>query len=505
MVELMHGEISLESTLDSGTRATFSIPFNKSQFPSGAPLVDIGALPVHLQPDVSVSGCASDDRSMKSAPQSPLEGGILTQAGRLRLSGSHGSQTPPQAAEPETEEVQKIDRKHTHVLVVEDKYRTSLLLILFCTDPLLSAINQQIALKTIKKFGFSVSAVWNGQEALDYLAQEPSPAHPRPDIILMDVQMPILDGYRATHIIRHHNRYTSIPGLRTTPIVAMTASAIQGDREKCKIAGMDDYLAKPVKGKTLETMLLKWATASKRMAHRTKPYSLIDQNIHENDGSCTSDASDPSSSNFNAATNSSSDHVNNKTAVRDLESSSALSRIESEGDQGLKRAEAEEKARSLRDDKLLAASSTNNHFNGLPTSSTLHQAHSSASRAQPAAALTVANISQLDRAHDPTGITSFSPPLHIPASLAAGGAGGHHRGQSSGDHSSLAVGRDSDSETASTVGSLRNLPSGNGDASGNAIGGIRGWARRRLGRNDSDRSQVTVTQGNVGTSEGEGN
>ncbi|KAL8866765.1 MAG: hypothetical protein Q9198_008765, partial [Flavoplaca austrocitrina] len=174
-----------------------------------------------------------------SLPQSPLEGGVLTQAGRLRMSDSHGSQTPPQAAEPETEEVQKVDRQNTHVLVVED-----------------NAINQQIALKTIKKFGFSVNAVWNGQEALDYLAQEPSPAHPRPDIILMDVQMPILDGYRATHIIRHHNRYTSIPGLRTTPIVAMTASAIQGDREKCKLAGMDDYLAKPVKGRTLETMLL---------------------------------------------------------------------------------------------------------------------------------------------------------------------------------------------------------------------------------------------------------
>lgn len=52
-----------------------------------------------------------------------------------------------------------------------------------------SQINQQIALKTIRKLHFSVNAVWNGQEALDYLAQEPSPTHPRPDIILMDVQV----------------------------------------------------------------------------------------------------------------------------------------------------------------------------------------------------------------------------------------------------------------------------------------------------------------------------
>lgn len=121
----MHGEISLESTLDSGTRATFSIPFNKSQFPSGAPLVDIGALPVHLQSDMSVSGCASDDRSTKSVPQSPLEG-ALTPAGRLRL---YGSQNPPQTAEQEAEELQKIDRKSTHILVVEDKYFSSALLI----------------------------------------------------------------------------------------------------------------------------------------------------------------------------------------------------------------------------------------------------------------------------------------------------------------------------------------------------------------------------------------
>jgi CheY-like chemotaxis protein len=52
-----------------------------------------------------------------------------------------------------------------------------------------SHINQQIALKTIKKLHFSVNAVWNGQEALDYLVQEFSPSHPRPDIILMDVQV----------------------------------------------------------------------------------------------------------------------------------------------------------------------------------------------------------------------------------------------------------------------------------------------------------------------------
>ena len=73
----------------------------------------------------------------------------------------------------------------------------------------------------------------------------------------MDVQMPVIDGYRATHLIRHHPPYKETSG--RIPIIAMTASAIQGDREKCMRAGMDDYIAKPVKGRTLEKALDRWA------------------------------------------------------------------------------------------------------------------------------------------------------------------------------------------------------------------------------------------------------
>jgi CheY-like chemotaxis protein len=135
-----------------------------------------------------------------------------------------------------------------------------------------SAINQTIALRTIRKLGYSVTAVWNGREALDYLlASAPSPngspgatpapadgdTHPFPDAILMDVQMPVIDGYRATHLIRHHPPYREMSG--RIPIIAMTASAIQGDREKCMRAGMDDYIAKPVRGGTLERALDRWA------------------------------------------------------------------------------------------------------------------------------------------------------------------------------------------------------------------------------------------------------
>ncbi len=75
---------------------------------------------------------------------------------------------------------------------------------------------------------------------------------------LMDVQMPVLDGYNATHVLRHHSPYSTMNAIRKIPIVAMTASAIQGDREKCERAGMDDYLAKPVKRPVLEKMIMKW-------------------------------------------------------------------------------------------------------------------------------------------------------------------------------------------------------------------------------------------------------
>ncbi|KAJ4296044.1 hypothetical protein N0V88_004746 [Collariella sp. IMI 366227] len=124
-----------------------------------------------------------------------------------------------------------------------------------------NAINRQFALRSVRKLGFQVSAVWNGKEALDYLSAAREGAQPKPDIILMDVQMPIIDGYKCTHRLRHHVPYKGFVG---TPIVAMTASAIQGDREKCRRAGMDDYLSKPVKIKTLEKMLVRWSTQGGR-------------------------------------------------------------------------------------------------------------------------------------------------------------------------------------------------------------------------------------------------
>ncbi|KAH0257891.1 hypothetical protein KCU91_g16108, partial [Aureobasidium melanogenum] len=237
LVELMHGEISLESSLGLGTKASFWIPFNKAPYLLGdSPPLDMGPIPHRLQSELSMS-----EYSGPQPPGSPLKPGIR-QASVDSRRGSPAQLDVPMVLSDE-------ERRSTHVLVVED-----------------NPINQQIALKTIKKLKFSVNAVWNGQEALDYLSKPESSERPRPDIILMDVQMPVMDGYKATYTIRHCEPFAADQQIQNTPIVAMTASAIQGDREKCENAGMNDYLAKPVKGKTLEQMLLKWAVEKKRKA-----------------------------------------------------------------------------------------------------------------------------------------------------------------------------------------------------------------------------------------------
>lgn len=317
-----------------------------------------------------------------------------------------------------------------------------------------SAINQQIALKTVAKLGFSVNAVWNGQEALDYLLKEQSADHPKPDIILMDVQMPLMSGYSATHRIRHHSPYTSIDNIRAIPIVAMTASAIQGDREKCKRAGMDDYLAKPVKAKTLEKMLVKWALVRKNpKAHRV-PSAGVDQN---------SECTDPD---HNPSIEVNTPDSENSKAARAIAESSVLPGIESEGDRGMQRVEAEEKATYLRDYKLLAASEAH-----LLRPRAISPAKPPSVRPNlPITALTEENIGILDRELDETMTDENLPTLNR---------------EKSGAHSSMDVGSWESSPAGSTVGELK-VPIKQG----------RSWGARavrsRLSRNDSDRSQRTV-------------
>jgi two-component system, sensor histidine kinase and response regulator len=108
-------------------------------------------------------------------------------------------------------------------------------------------VNQRVALAVLKKLGHSADLAANGQEAVEMVRQK------RYDLILMDCLMPVMDGYQASQAIRKEEG----EGNHVT-IIAMTANAMQGDREHCLEAGMDDYLPKPVTIDALSTALARW-------------------------------------------------------------------------------------------------------------------------------------------------------------------------------------------------------------------------------------------------------
>jgi len=109
-----------------------------------------------------------------------------------------------------------------------------------------NAVNQKVASHLLARLGFECAVAANGREAVDAWAAG------RFDAILMDGFMPEMDGFQATREIRSRERGTRIP------IIALTASALPGDRERCVAAGMDDYLTKPVRLESLEESLLRW-------------------------------------------------------------------------------------------------------------------------------------------------------------------------------------------------------------------------------------------------------
>jgi PAS domain S-box-containing protein len=108
-------------------------------------------------------------------------------------------------------------------------------------------INQKVALRQLQRFGYVADPVGNGLEVLDALEHIPY------DLVIMDCQMPELDGYATATEIRRREG-----GERHTPIIAMTAHALEGDREKCLEAGMDDYITKPVRPEELKRALDHW-------------------------------------------------------------------------------------------------------------------------------------------------------------------------------------------------------------------------------------------------------
>ncbi len=108
-------------------------------------------------------------------------------------------------------------------------------------------VNQKVAVKMLEKLGYRVDVAGNGNEALAALTRH------RYNLVFMDCQMPELDGFETTRMIRSHEQ----PGTHL-PIIAMTANAMQGDREHCLASGMDDFVSKPVKSQDLSAILGRW-------------------------------------------------------------------------------------------------------------------------------------------------------------------------------------------------------------------------------------------------------
>lgn len=119
-------------------------------------------------------------------------------------------------------------------------------------------LNQQVAIEILEDFGFFIDVAENGEIAVKKVSEE------QYDIVLMDMQMPVMDGVEATKEIRKNPKYISLP------IIAMTANAMASDRERCIQAGMNDHITKPIDPKELFSTLLKWISDKKIKAKKVE-------------------------------------------------------------------------------------------------------------------------------------------------------------------------------------------------------------------------------------------
>ena len=199
LVNVLNGKIWLESQLDIGTTVFFTVTFPKAPKSATANNAEVSA----REPDPMATWSSDTDGIAPRSSTAPFV------------------------------DLSQIPREKLRICIAED-----------------NPINQKIAVSFVTKLGFRPAAYSDGLQAVEALRRKSSEGKPF-HLVLMDVQMPVLDGYDATRLIRKD----ADPAVRSVLIIAMTASAIRGDREKCLQAGMNNYLAKPVRAAVLKSML----------------------------------------------------------------------------------------------------------------------------------------------------------------------------------------------------------------------------------------------------------
>lgn len=173
--------------------------------------------------------CTLDGFLLKPVNPSLLYEAILTAVGPREL-GTGGSDTGD-ADRDDKQAAAGTEMQGCRVLVVED-----------------NPLNQEVAEEILVDMGLTVFIANNGREAVEAVHEDAF------DLVLMDVQMPVMDGFEATAEIRREPRFENLP------IIAMTAHAMTGDRERCLAAGMDDYTSKPIDTEHLFEVLSRWIT-----------------------------------------------------------------------------------------------------------------------------------------------------------------------------------------------------------------------------------------------------
>lgn len=290
LVELMGGHISLKSEFGKGSEFTFTLPFSVvlQNSPPPANLQGLKVLVVCDQPATAKVietytqpwnidlECVRDgtfalerlrsklyDRVFLDMQMSPISGEILAEYIRNDRELSHlklilvtlsnhritnNGLFDELLVKPITSDrlfqCLKLDRKQ---VTQDNPVFDNSLRILLVED---NVVNQTLALNQLKKLGLSVDLAPNGQEAIDLIRSS------KYNLVLMDCQMPVMDGYRASQEIRRLEAEHIL--LDKLPIVAMTASSLDADRDACLAAGMDDFISKPVTKSKLAEVLQKW-------------------------------------------------------------------------------------------------------------------------------------------------------------------------------------------------------------------------------------------------------